>query len=95
MDGRGRAIDNIMIERLWCTVKYHHIYLRDYETTEQLIAGLREFFDYYNNERSHSSLGDKTPAEVYFGRDVPERPVSMSLIDQLNNLKREPVYTLV
>ena len=95
MDGRGRAMDNIMIERLWRTVKYHHIYLRDYETTEQLLAGLREYFEYYNNERPHSSLNDRTPAEVYFGKSVPDGPVSMSLIEQLNNLKEEPVYTLV
>ncbi|GBE57859.1 integrase core domain protein [bacterium BMS3Abin01] len=66
MDGRGRATDNIMIERLWRTVKYDDIYLRDYETVEQLTAGLREFFDDYNNERPHSSLGGKTPAQIYF-----------------------------
>ncbi len=67
MDGRGRATDNIMIERLWRTVKYEDIYLRDYETVEELIAGLREYFDYYNNERTHSSLGGKTPAQIHFG----------------------------
>lgn len=67
MDGKGRATDSIMIERLWRTVKYDDIYLKDYETVEQLLAGLRIFFDYYNNERAHSSLNDRTPAEVYFG----------------------------
>jgi len=67
MDGRGRATDNIMIERLWRTVKYDDIYLKDYETVEQLTAGLREFFDDYNNERPHSSHGGKTPAQIYFG----------------------------
>ena len=67
MDGKGRATDNIMIERLWRTVKYDDIYLKDYETVEQLTAGLREFFDDYNNQRPHSSLGGKTPADVYFG----------------------------
>jgi len=67
MDGRGRATDNIMIERLWRTVKYDDIYLKDYETVEQLIAGLKIFFDDYNNERPHSSLGGRTPAEIYFG----------------------------
>lgn len=69
MDGRGRATDNIMIERLWRTVKYDDIYLRDYETVEELITGLRIFFDDYNNERPHSSLGGKTPAQIYFGAD--------------------------
>jgi len=67
MNGRGRATDNIMIKRLWRTVKYDDIYLKEYETVEQLIADLRDYFDYYNNERPHSSLGDRTPAEVYFG----------------------------
>ncbi len=67
MDGKGRATDNIMVERLWRTVKHEDIYLKDYETVEDLIAGLREYFDYYNQARSHQSLGDRTPAEVYFG----------------------------
>ncbi len=67
MDGRGRATDNIMIERLWRTVKYEDIYLKEYETVEELIQDLSEYFDYYNNERTHSSLGRKTPAEIYFG----------------------------
>ena len=70
MDGKGRATDNIMIERLWRTVKCDDIYLKDYETVEDLIAGLRIFFDYYNNERAHSSLDDRTPAEAYFGTAV-------------------------
>lgn len=67
MDGKGRATDNIMVERLWRTVKYEDIYLKDYETVEDLIAGLRAYFDYYNHSRSHQSLGDRTPAEVYLG----------------------------
>jgi putative transposase len=67
MDGKGRATDNIMVERLWRTVKYEDIYLKDYETVEDLITGLRAYFDYYNHSRSHQSLGDRTPAEVYFG----------------------------
>lgn len=67
MDGKGRATDNIMVERLWRTVKYEDIYLRGYETVEELVAGLRTYFEYYNHARSHSSLGGKTPAEVYFG----------------------------
>lgn len=66
MDGKGRAMDNIMVERLWRTLKYEDIYIRDYETVEELIRGLREYFWFYNNERTHQSLGGKTPAEVYF-----------------------------
>jgi len=66
MDGKGRAGDNIMVERLWRTVKYEDIYIKDYETVDELIGGLREYFWFYNNERSHQSLGGRTPAEVYF-----------------------------
>ncbi len=67
MDGKGRAMDNIMIERLWRSLKYEDIYLKDYETVGELIAGLREYFKYYNNERSHQSFDGRTPAEVYNG----------------------------
>jgi transposase InsO family protein len=95
MDGRGRAMDNIMIERLWRTIKCDDIYLKEYETVEQLLAGLRNFFDYYNNERPHSSVGDRTPAEVYFGAGVSEEAASMSLVEQLHNKKEAPVYTFV
>jgi putative transposase len=65
MDGRGRATDNIAIERFWRSLKYEDIYLKDYETVEELRNGLREYFDWYNNSRSHQSLGGRTPAEVY------------------------------
>ena len=59
--------DNIMIERFWRTLKYEDIYLKDYETVGELIAGLREYFLYYNNARSYQSLDGRTPAEVYNG----------------------------
>lgn len=73
MDGKGRVTDNIMVERLWRTVKYEDVYTKDYETVEELIAGLRKYFDYYNNARSHQSLGDMTPAEIYWGREARRR----------------------
>ncbi len=69
MDGKGRAMDNIMVERLWRTVKYEDIYIKDYETVDDLKKGLRHYFWFYNNERPHQSLGDRTPAEVYFQRN--------------------------
>jgi len=68
MDGKGRAMDNIMVERLWRSLKYEDIYLRDYETVEDLIQGLRRYFEFYNNERPHQSLKGRTPAEVYQGK---------------------------
>ena len=70
MDGKGRAMDNIMVERLWRSLKYEDIYLKDYETVQELIEGLRAYFDFYNNERSHKSLSNMTPAEAYRGEDT-------------------------
>jgi putative transposase len=67
MDGRGRALDNIFVERLWRSVKYEHLYLMDYGTVSELEAGLHGYFTYYNHERPHQSLGYRTPAEVHFG----------------------------
>lgn len=67
MDGRGRALDNIFVERLWRTVKYENVYLKGYQTIPQAYAGLREFFDDYNMDRGHQSLGYKTPWAMYSG----------------------------
>jgi len=65
MDGRGRALDNVFVERLWRTVKYENVYLKGYENMAQLKQGLKAYFEFYNNRRRHSSLDAKTPAEVY------------------------------
>jgi putative transposase len=65
MDGKGRAFDNIFVERLWRTVKYENIYLNAYETISETHAGLRRYFPFYNRERYHQSLHDMTPWEVY------------------------------
>lgn len=66
MDGRGRALDNVFIERLWRTVKYEEIYLKEYESGWALEAGLTDYFAFYRHQRPHSSLGYRTPGEVYF-----------------------------
>jgi putative transposase len=68
MDGRGRALDNIFIERLWRSVKYEDIYLKDYATVSELEAGLAGYFRFYNHDRLHQSLAYRTPAEVHFAR---------------------------
>ena len=65
MDGVGRAFDNIMVERLWRTVKYEDVYLRDYETPTEARLGLRRYFGYYNHLRRHRGLGRRTPGSVY------------------------------
>ena len=65
MDGRGRVFDNIFIERLWRTVKYEDIYLRDYASVPELRRGLTRYFEFYGHERPHQSLDNRTPWEVY------------------------------
>ena len=65
-DGRGRAFDNIFIERFWRSLKYEDIYLNDYDTVLALDNGLHIYFHRYNTERPHQSLDYRTPAEVHF-----------------------------
>jgi putative transposase len=65
MDGRGRCLDNVFVERLWRTVKYEDIYLYRYETVPELQRGLQRYFPFYNGERFHQSLDYRTPAAVY------------------------------
>jgi putative transposase len=65
MDGRGRALDNIFVERLWRTVKYEDIYLNDYATVPEVQGGLGRYFRFYNGERLHQSLNYRTPAAVH------------------------------
>ena len=65
MDGQGRCFDNIFVERLWRTVKYEEVYLKEYADVWQAAASLARYFDFYNHERPHQSLQYKTPAEVY------------------------------
>jgi len=65
MDGKGRAMDNIFIERLWRSVKYEEIYLHEYQNVKELIVALKKYFNFYNFERSHQSLDDQMPIEVY------------------------------
>jgi len=65
MDGRGRALDNIFVERLWRTVKYEDVYLKAYETPKETFIGLKSYFRFYNEERPHQALGYQTPATLY------------------------------
>jgi putative transposase len=66
MDARGRCFDNIFTERLWRSVKYEDIYLKGYQTVKEAKEGLKEYFEFYNNERPHKNLDYRTPAEIYF-----------------------------
>ncbi len=72
MDGKGRCLDNVFVERLWRTVKYEEVYLWRHETVPALAAGLARYFGYYNGARRHQALGYRTPAEVY-GDDAAQR----------------------
>ena len=66
-DGRGRAMDNIFVERLWRSVKYEEVYLKDYANVPEAINGIDRYFKFYNTQRPHQSLGYKTPERVFFG----------------------------
>src|SRR5206468_392571 len=65
MDGRGRCLDNVFIERLWRSLKYEDIYLRDYESGPTLVRGVGKWFRHYNDCRPHQGLGYSTPGELY------------------------------
>ena len=65
MDGRGRALDNVFVERLWRSVKYEEVFLHDYATVEEAMIGLKKYFEFYNRQRLHQSLAYQTPQEVY------------------------------
>ena len=67
MDGRGRCMDNIFVERLWRSLKYEEVYLNPYETIQDAKRSIENWINFYNNERPHQSLDYRTPAEVHFG----------------------------
>ena len=78
MDGRGRALDNIFVERLWRSVKHEDVYLKGYGTMTELMLGLTEYFAFYNDERPHQSFGNRTPNDVHTsgnggGASIPDR----------------------
>jgi len=67
MDGRGRALDNVFTERLWRSVKYEEVYLKNYQTPREARTGLQRYLEFYNYQRPHQALSYQTPAEIYFG----------------------------
>ena len=83
MDARGRALDNIFVERLWRTVKYQHVYLKGYETLPTLLLGLTDYFLFYNGERRHQSLGYAIPNAVY----LTATGGGAKIIDRFNNAR--------
>jgi putative transposase len=74
MDGKGRALDNVFVERLWWSVKHEHVYRHDHQTVSSLYQGLDSYLRFFNRERRHQSLGYATPGEVYRGKVVVAGP---------------------
>ena len=72
MDGQGRVFDNIFVERLWRSVKYEEVYLKDYQNVPEARAGIGRYFGFYNQRRPHQALGYRTPDEVYFGQEASD-----------------------
>jgi len=70
MDGRGRALDNVFVERLWRSVKYEEVYLHDDGSVPEARRGLGRYFAFYNDTRPHQALGYRTPATVYYARQA-------------------------
>lgn len=79
MDGRGRALDNVFVERLWRSLKYEDVYLNAYEDVPDAIDRIGKYWGFYNEERPHQSLNYKTPAEVHFGQNREDQPAGSTL----------------
>jgi putative transposase len=74
MDGKGRYLDNIIVERLWRSIKYEEVYLKAYKDGTEAKRGIGSYLDFYNRERPHQALGYRTPQETYEGEQPRERP---------------------
>lgn len=79
MDGRGGVYDNIFVERLWRSVKYEEVYLKEYRVVRDARDGLTRYFEFYNRERLHNALGNQTPHEVYFHQRAGFSPLGRLL----------------
>jgi putative transposase len=90
MDGRGRALDNIFVERLWRSVKHEDVYLKGYATMGDLTLGLAQYFAFYNGERPHQSLGNLTPNEVH----VSGRGGGAKIVDKFGGAREESLAPL-
>jgi len=76
MDGRGRWLDNVFIERLWRSVKYEDVYLKAYDSIPETREGLKTYFKFYNSKRRHQGLDRKTPDNVYWST-LPQRQAAI------------------
>jgi putative transposase len=94
MDGKGRYRDNIIVERLWRTVKYEDVYLKRYESVGELKAGLDAYFQYYNESRLHQGLGYRTPQEVYF-QSVGKPFKTLTGLEPLSNTNNDDEFLIL
>lgn len=92
MDGRGRCMDNIFTERLWRTVKYEDVYLKNYQTITEVESGLNNYFSFYNTRRKHQSLNYKTPYEAYFGQPPVKNDALKSFYSPANSSIRYLIH---
>ena len=76
MDGKGRWMDNVMVERFWRSIKYEEVYPKRYETIKEAKEGIRKYIEFYNSSRPHSSLNDKTPDEMYIENTNPDLAIA-------------------
>ena len=83
MDGKGRYLDNILVERLWRTIKYEEVYLWAYESVREARARIDAYMNFYNNERPHQSLGYRTPAQTY--HEAQDQLSETAAADSLNS----------
>jgi putative transposase len=92
MDGKGSYNDNLFIERLWRTVKYEEVYLKAYQNGREARISLANYFRFYNTERSHQSLGYKTPAEVYAPAPTPTPPIEPKAGNVVESFASYPLF---
>ena len=89
MDGKGRYLDNLFIERLWRTVKYEEVYLKAYESVREARKGIGEYFQFYNIQRPHQALNYRTPLDVF--DSIIEEPISSSADERWDPQQRAVV----
>ena len=95
MDGKGRYMDNIFVERLWRSVKYEEVYLKAYEGVGEARIGLGTYLDFYNDERPHQSLGYQTPCQVFEAGNIPMDNVDTELGEHEERRGAGPQLVLV
>ena len=93
MDGKGRFMDNIFVERLWRSLKYEEVYLKAYETAAEAKAGISDWFTFYNEERPHQALGYRTPAAVYSGCSWKPSDRAVDMMDIADAMPTSPQPT--